>query len=74
MNERVKHIAGQVRQLTPEEQADLCDLLLVVMHAAPPSLGKDWEEEIERRVAENDRGDVVLQDFDEAMRALHDKL
>ena len=46
MNERVRHIAEQERQLTPEERADLCDLLLVMMHAAPPGLGEDWEEEI----------------------------
>ena len=74
MNERVKHIAEQARQLTPEERADLCDLLLIMMHAAPPGLGENWEEEIERRVAEIDHGEVVLQDFDEAMRALHAKL
>ncbi len=73
MNERVRHIAEQERQLTPEERADLCDLLLVMMHAAPPGLG-DWEEEIERRAAEIDRGEVVLQDFDEAMRDLRAKL
>jgi hypothetical protein len=43
-------------------------------HAAPPGLGEDWEEEIERRAAEIDRGEVVLQDFDEAMRDLRAKL
>jgi hypothetical protein len=74
MNERVRHIADQACQLTPEEQADLCDLLLVMMQVAPPGLGEDWEEEIERRVAEIDQGEVVLQDFDEAMRSLHAKL
>ncbi len=74
MSERVRHIAGQVRQLTPEERADLCDLLLVMIHAAPPALGEDWEEEIEHRVAEIDRGEVGLQDFDEAMRTLRAKI
>ena len=74
MNERVRHIAEQERQLTPEERADLCDLLLVMMHAAPPGLGEDWEEEIERLAAEIDHGEVVLQDFDEAMRDLRAKL
>ena len=74
MNERVRHIAEQERQLTPEERADLCDLLLVMMHAAPPGLGEDWEKEIERRATEIDRGEVVLQDFDEAMRDLRAKL
>ena len=74
MNERVRHIAEQERQLTPEERADFCDLLLVMMHAAPPGLDEDWEEEIERRAAEIDRGEVVLQDFDEAMRDLRAKL
>jgi hypothetical protein len=74
MNGRVRHIAEHERQLTPEERADLCDLLLVMKHAAPPGLGEDWEEEIERRAAEIDRGEVVLQDFDEAMRDLRAKL
>jgi hypothetical protein len=74
MNERVKHIVDQARQLTPEERADLCDLLLVMMHAAPADLGDGWEEEIERRLEEADRGEVVLQDFDEAMNALRSKI
>ncbi len=74
MSERVRHIAEQARQLTPDEQADLFYLLLVMMHAAPPDLGEDWEEEIERRAAEIDRAEVVLQDFDEAVRSLRARL
>ena len=74
MNERVRHIAEQARQLTPEERADLCDLLLVMMHTSPPGLDEDWTEEIERRAGEIDRGEVVLQDFDEAMRSLRAKI
>lgn len=74
MNERVKHLAEQARQLTHAEQADLFDLLLLMMHEGPPALGTDWEEEIERRLAEIDRGEATMQDFDEAMRALHAKL
>jgi Putative addiction module component len=74
MNERVRRIAEQARQLTPEEQADLFDLLVVVIHEAAPGMGKDWEEEIERRIAEIERGDVLLQDFDESIRNLRAKL
>ena len=74
MNERVKQIAEQARQLTPEEQADLCDLLLGMVHSAQPDLDDDWNEEIERRIAEIDRGEVALRDFDEAIRDLRAKL
>ncbi|MGO9174336.1 MAG: addiction module protein [Rhodomicrobium sp.] len=74
MNERVKRLAEQAQQLTHEEQADLFDQLLVMMHESPPPMGKDWEEEIERRVAEADQGEVVLIDFDEAVRSVRAKL
>jgi len=70
MNDRVKHLADQARRLTPEEQADLLDLLLAMMHEAPGAIDKDWEEEIPRRVEEIDRGEVELQDFDQSIKAL----
>ena len=74
MNERVKHLADQARQLTPEEQADLCDLLLVMMHETAPEMDKNLEEEIKRRVGEIDRGEVELADFDNSLRSLRAKL
>ncbi len=70
MNDRVKHLADQARRLTPEEQANLLDLLLAMMHEAPDAIDKDWEEEIQRRVEEIDRGEVELQDFDQSIKAL----
>ena len=70
MNNRVKHLADQARRLTPEEQADLLDLLLAMMHETPDAIDKAWEEEIQRRVEEIDRGEVDLQDFDQSIKAL----
>jgi hypothetical protein len=70
MNDRVKHLADEARKLSPEEQSELVDLLLAMMRDALPPLGEDWDEEIRRRVAEIDRGEVELQDFDQAIQAL----
>lgn len=74
MNERVRHIVEGARQLTPEERAELYDLVLIMVHAAKPEMSKGWEDEIESRVAEIDGGEAVLLDFDEAMHALRSKL
>jgi putative addiction module component len=51
MNERVKKLSQQIRKLSPDEQADLLDELLVHVHSnSDPAILKAWAEEAERRL------------------------
>ena len=59
MNERVKKLSEEIRKLTPAEQADLMDELLVLTHREPdPEIEKAWAEEAERRWQAYLRGEV----------------
>jgi putative addiction module component (TIGR02574 family) len=50
MNERVKKLSEEIRKLSPEEQADLMDELLVLTHREPDlDIEKAWAEEAKRR-------------------------
>ena len=50
MNERVKKLSEEIRKLSPDEQADLMDELLVLTHREPdPEIEKAWAEEAKRR-------------------------
>jgi hypothetical protein len=69
MNERVKRLSEEIRKLSPEEQADLMDELLVLTFREPdPEIEKAWSEEIGRRMSEVRRGDATLVDAREALR------
>jgi putative addiction module component (TIGR02574 family) len=59
MNERVKKLSEEIRKLTPEEQADLMDELLVLTHREPdPAIEKAWAGEAKRRWQAYLRGEV----------------
>ena len=50
MNERVKKLSEEIRKLSPDEQAELMDELLVLTHREPdPDIEKAWAEEAKRR-------------------------
>jgi hypothetical protein len=69
MNERVKQLTEEICKLSPEEQADLMDELLVLTYqSADPAVDKAWSEEIGRRIDEVRRGQAVLVDAREALR------
>jgi hypothetical protein len=52
MNERVKKLSEEIRRLSPNEQADLMDELLVLTYREPdPEIEKAWAEEAKRRLA-----------------------
>lgn len=74
MTERVKHLCAEAAKLTPEEQADLLDLLLAMMHEPPASADDGFEREIESRVDEIDSGAVELRDFDFVLKELRSQL
>jgi len=59
MNARVKKLSEEIRKLSPDEQADLMDELLVLTHREPdPEIEKAWAGEVERRWQAYLRGDV----------------
>ncbi|MGO9546281.1 MAG: addiction module protein [Rhodomicrobium sp.] len=60
MNEKVAHILKQVQDLTAEERALLIEALAEdeTCEFAGPEIARAWEEEIERRIAAYDRGEV----------------
>jgi putative addiction module component (TIGR02574 family) len=49
MNNRVKQLFDQAQQLSPEEQAQLLDLMLVAAAETSPDWEKAWADEAERR-------------------------
>jgi predicted kinase len=73
MNSRVRKLAEQARQLSPEEQAELLDLLLVMSTEKTPEWEQAWAEEIERRVDRLNRGEAVLYDAEEVLAELRAK-
>ena len=59
MNERVKKLTEEIRKLSPDEQADLMDELLVLTHREPdPEIEKAWAEEARQRWSAYLRGEV----------------
>lgn len=69
MNERVKKLTEEIRKLSPDEQADLMDELLVLSYRAPdPERDKAWAEEIDRRIDAVERGEAPLSDAREHLR------
>jgi hypothetical protein len=69
MNERVKKLTEEIRKLSPDEQADLMDELLVLTYREPDrERDKAWAEEIDRRVDTVERGEAQLVDAREHLR------
>ena len=50
MNERVRKLTEEIRKLSPEEQAELVEELLVLAQPEPdPEIQREWAEEAARR-------------------------
>jgi putative addiction module component (TIGR02574 family) len=69
MNERVKRLTEEFAKLTPDEQAELIDRL-IVLRKPDPEIDKAWVEEAERRIDALDRGETRAIPHDEAMARL----
>jgi putative addiction module component (TIGR02574 family) len=68
MNERVKKLSDAIRQLTPEERAELLDEVLGDGESAlDGGLDEALRAEIERRIASYDRGEVATRDAREVL-------
>lgn len=55
----LKQIEEQARALGAEERAKLAETLLESLHPSYSEVESAWEEEIERRVAAFDRGEIA---------------
>lgn len=59
MADLVAELAEQARSLSPEERSRLVELLLESLHEPPlAEVEAAWAQEIERRVAAYERGEV----------------
>jgi hypothetical protein len=69
MNERVKKLSEEICKLSPEEQADLMDQLLVLTYREPdPWIERARAEEVDRRIDAVERGKAATVDAREALR------
>ena len=60
MPDPVTELAERGKSLSPQERSRLIDLLLVSLHEPPVAeVEAAWEIEIERRIAEYDRGEAI---------------
>jgi len=59
MDDQVTELARRGKALSPEERSRLVDILLESLHeSAIAEVDTAWDIEIERRLAEYDRGEV----------------
>lgn len=58
MSTSLKQIEEQARALSAEERAKLAESMLESLHAPVSEVEAAWVEEIERRVAAFDRGEI----------------
>ena len=66
MSDQVTELAKRGNALSPEERSRLIDLLLESLHEPPiTEVEAAWEVEIERRLAEYNRGEVKSIDAEE---------
>lgn len=60
MSASLEQIENQVRALSPEERAKLAESLLESLHSPLAEIEKAWSDEVERRVAAFDRGEIPV--------------
>lgn len=66
-------IAAEAMLLSPEERANLADMLWMSVDT-PEAVAAAWDAEIERRVAQIDNGAVETIPFEQVMAELRAKL
>jgi putative addiction module component (TIGR02574 family) len=68
MRDQVAELAERGKELAPEDRSRLVDMLLVSLHEAPVvEVEAAWDEEVERRLAAYDRGEVQSIDGEEVL-------
>jgi len=74
MTDKTQAIVEQARKLSPTERADVAEQLLASLEEALDSDGeKAWQEEVQRRLGQIERGEVKLIDSDTVMAELRKK-
>ena len=78
MNDRVRTILDQARQLTAKERQELLDLFEVEFasdsEGTPEEVEAAWLDEVERRIEAAERDGTTFIDFDEAMRRARERM
>ncbi len=63
MRDEVSELAERGKELAPEDRSRLVDMLLVSLHEAPlAEVEAAWDQEVERRLATYDLGEVRAMD------------
>ena len=68
MHDQVAELAKRGRELPPEERSRLVDMLLESLHEASlAEVASAWDDEVERRLAAHDRGEMQSVDGEEVL-------
>jgi putative addiction module component (TIGR02574 family) len=68
MRDQVVELAEQGKALAPEDRSRLVDMLLESLHEEPlADVEAAWDEEVERRLAAYDRGEIQAVDGEEVL-------
>jgi putative addiction module component (TIGR02574 family) len=68
MRDQVTELAERGKALAPEDRSRLVDMLLVSLHEAPlAEVEVAWDQEVERRLAAYDRGELQALDGEEVL-------
>jgi putative addiction module component (TIGR02574 family) len=68
MRDQVTELAERGKALAPEDRSRLVDMLLVSLHEAPVAeVEAAWDQEVERRLAAYDRGELQSLDGEEVL-------
>ena len=68
MRDQVTELAERGKALAPEDRSRLVDMLLVSLHEAPVAeVEVVWDQEVERRLAAYDRGELQALDGEEVL-------
>lgn len=71
MSATLKQIEDQARALTSEERARLVESLLESLHSPMAEIETAWADEIERRVAAFDRGEIPAYPAEDVFAEAH---
>jgi putative addiction module component (TIGR02574 family) len=75
MTDKSKVVLEEALKLTANERAEVAEQLLASLDEAHDSdVEKAWQEEIQRRLQQVERGEVELMDSDTVMAELRKKL
>lgn len=68
MRDQVVELAERGKALTPEDRSRLVDMLLESLHEDPlAEVEAAWDEEVERRLAAYDRGEIQAIEGEEVL-------